>query len=155
MSSSSTVYPRTATENLAVMSIKDLFPYTRVLTPRDLFGKLNSLGDRVGSGLNGALDGGVGIDPTVSGMRIVSRINSRFLAHIESLLKQLDQTEFNDNICGRAILRRQSSSRDIDWLTSMTCVTSASTVTVRFFPGTGGSGDTVIFFNWLSSAGIS
>jgi len=66
MSSSSTVYPRTATENLAVMSIKDLFPYTRVLTPRDLLGKLNSLGDRVGSGLNGALDGGVGIDPTVS-----------------------------------------------------------------------------------------
>lgn len=76
----------------------------------------------------------------------------RLFADVKLLLEQLDQAELDGDIGICAVLPLSVSccsplTTTISWLGGHTLIvssTSASTFTVRFLPGTGGSGDTEI-----------
>lgn len=79
----------------------------------------------------------------------------RFLADIELLLENLDKTEFHSNVRNSAFLVNRHLSMkvvpDPRGHTSMVPRAVPLTVTVKFLPGSGGSGETSIDSSWIMS----
>jgi len=89
--------------------------------------------------------------------------NSRFLAEVKGFIQNLDEAKLDGNLCPGAVLDGGSQvlvsgmsahAKEKKLLTSIVSSTLPEAVTVRFWPGFGGSGDTCRDSSWMMSVGV-